>query len=234
MGGKNAAVVLADADLDLAAATIAAAAFGQAGQRCTATSRVIVDAAVAGEVVARLVARARALLLGPGLDPATTLGPLVSFAQRDDVLMHVARAREDGAVVRCGGAAPAGAAYGHGCFVEPTVLTGVTREMAIWSDEVFGPVVAVQVVDGLDAAIAAANDSAYGLSAAVFTESLTSATRFMDEVDAGQIAVNLPTSGWDVHQPFGGFRDSGSPFKEQGLEALRFYTRAKTCAVRAG
>jgi aldehyde dehydrogenase (NAD+) len=234
MGGKNASVVLADADLDLAAETIAAAAFGQGGQRCTATSRVIVDRAVAGHLVDRLVAHAQRLRLGSGLAPDTNVGPLVNPAQRDGVLDHVARARKQGAVLRAGGGAPQGDVYAHGCFVEPTVLAGVTRDMAVWRDEVFGPVVAVHEVDGLDEAIAATNDSAYGLSAAVFTDSLTAASRFMDEAEAGQVAVNLPTSGWDVHHPFGGFRDSGSPFKEQGLEALRFYTRVKTCAVRTG
>ena len=233
MGGKNASVVLADANVALAAETIAAASFGQAGQRCTATSRVIVERSVAGELVDRLATHAEALRLGPGLEPGTTLGPLVSVAQRDSVLEHLARAREEGAEVRSGGGAPEGDAHRHGCYVEPTILTGVTRAMAIWTEEVFGPVVAVHVVDGFDEAVEAANDSVYGLSAAVFTQNLTAATRFMDEVDAGQVAVNLPTSGWDVHHPFGGFRDSGSPFKEQGLEALGFYTRVKTCAVRA-
>jgi alpha-ketoglutaric semialdehyde dehydrogenase len=234
MGGKNASVVLADADLDLAADTIAAAAFGQGGQRCTATSRVIVEHAVADQLVGRLVARAGRLRLGPGLAPETDVGPLVNGSQRDSVLAHIARAAAQGADVRSGGGAPTGEAYAHGCYVEPTVLAGVTRDMAIWSDEVFGPVVAVHAVGGIDEAIEATNDSAYGLSAAVFTDSLAAASRFMDEVDAGQVAVNLPTSGWDVHHPFGGFRDSGSPFKEQGLEALRFYTRVKTCAVRTG
>jgi aldehyde dehydrogenase (NAD+) len=234
MGGKNASVVLADADLDLAAETIAAAAFGQGGQRCTATSRVIVDAPLADELVERLVARAGSLRLGPGLEPETNVGPLVNTAQRDSVLAHVARAREEGAELRSGGAAPDGEVFRHGCYVAPTVLAGVTREMAIWSDEVFGPVIAVHAVDGLEGAIAATNDSSFGLSAAVFTDSLTAATRFIDEADVGQVAVNLPTSGWDVHHPFGGFRDSGSPFKEQGLEALRFYTRVKTYAVRTG
>jgi acyl-CoA reductase-like NAD-dependent aldehyde dehydrogenase len=234
MGGKNASVVLADADLDLAADTIAAAAFGQGGQRCTATSRVIVDRRVADALIDRLVARAARLRLGSGLEAETQLGPLVSAAQRDGVLAHVVRALDEGSELRSGGSAPTGDAYAHGCYVEPTVLTAVERDMAIWTDEVFGPVIAVHEVDGLDEAIEATNDSAYGLSAAVFTDSLAAATRFMDEVETGQVAVNLPTSGWDVHHPFGGFRDSGSPFKEQGVEALRFYTRVKTCAVRTG
>lgn len=233
MGGKNASVVLADADLDLASATIAAAAFGQGGQRCTATSRVIADHAVAGELTARLVDAAAAIRLGPGLEPDTTLGPLVSPAHRDSVLEHVGRAVDEGAEIGAGGKAPAGSRYASGCWVEPTVVAGVTPDMRIWRDEIFGPVIAVHEIDGFDEAVAATNDSAYGLSAAIFTRSLEYATRFFDLAEAGQVAVNLPTSGWDVHHPFGGFRDSGSAFKEQGFEALGFYRRVKTCAVRA-
>ena len=234
MGGKNASAVLADADLAVTLPALAAAVFGQAGQRCTATSRVVVDSAVADVVVAGLVAAAEALRVGPGGDPQTTMGPLVSERQREEVLGHVATAVEQGATVAYGGRVPAGDAYAHGCYVEPTVLTDVQPEMAIWRDEVFGPVVAVRVVDGLDAAIDAVNDSVYGLAAGVYTTSLHSAYAFADRVDAGQVSVNLPTPGWDVHLPFGGFGDSGSPFKEQGAEALRFYTRVKTVAIRHG
>jgi aldehyde dehydrogenase (NAD+) len=232
MGGKNASVVLADADLGLAVQTITTAAFAQGGQRCTATSRVIVERAVASEVEQRLAAAAAALEVGPGLEATTTIGPLASAGHRDDVLEHIRVAREDGAVVRAGGGAPSGEVYTYGCYVEPTVLTNVHRQMRIWSDEVFGPVIAVHVVDGFAEALDAVNDSDYGLSAAVFTRSLEAAHRFIDGADVGQVAVNLPTSGWDVHQPFGGFGDSGSAFKEQGLEALRFYTRVKTSAMR--
>jgi aldehyde dehydrogenase (NAD+) len=233
MGGKNASAVLADADLDLAAATIANAAFAQAGQRCTATSRVVVDRAVAEELIAALVRYAEQLRLGSGLDEGTTMGPVVSRSHQAEVLDHLRRARADGAQVATGGDVPDGPAYGRGCWVAPTVLTGVSAEMSIWRDEVFGPAIAVRVVDGLDEAIDAVNDSVYGLSAAVFTTSLAAADAFERRANAGQVAVNLPTSGWDVHHPFGGFGDSGSAFKEQGLEGLRFYTRVKTVAVRA-
>ena len=133
-----------------------------------------------------------------------------------------------------GGAAPPDPELARGSYVQPTVLADVAPAMAIWREEVFGPVIAVREVADLAEAIAAANDSAYGLSAALFTRSLSSAAQFAAEVDAGQVAINLPTSGWDVHQPFGGFRESGSAFKEQGLEGLRFYTRVKTVATRAG
>ncbi|MFJ7213058.1 aldehyde dehydrogenase family protein [Amycolatopsis sp. NPDC098790] len=228
MGGKNATAVLADADLGLAASTVAAAAFGQTGQRCTATSRVVVDRAVAGELTESLIGAARACRVGPGEDAATTTGPLVSAAHRTDVLEHLTLARKEGAKLLTGGEVPA---EGHGCFLTPAVLGGVTRTMAIWRDEVFGPVVAVHVVDGFDEAVEAVNDSAYGLAAAVFTTNLRHANEFAARARTGQVAVNLPTTGWDVHLPFGGFGDSGSPFKEQGAEALRFYTRVKTVAV---
>jgi aldehyde dehydrogenase (NAD+) len=234
MGGKNASVVMGDADLELAATTVATAAFGQGGQRCTATSRVMVERAVADEFARLLMTRAQAIRLGPGLDPDTTMGPLVSEKHRSDVLDHIERARGDGARVLTGGAAPPDPELARGCYVHPTVLADVTPAMAIWREEVFGPVISVREVADLGDAIAAANDSVYGLSAALFTRDLSSAARFTVEVDAGQVAINLPTSGWDVHQPFGGFRESGSAFKEQGLEGLRFYTRVKTVATRAG
>ena len=232
LGGKNASAVLADADLDLAVRTIASAAFGQTGQRCTATSRVVVDRAVAEQVVSGLVAQADALRVGPGEEKDTVIGPLADPGHRDSVLEHITRAAAQGAGIAAGGAAPEGEEYAHGCYVRPTVLVGVDRDMDIWREEVFGPVIAVQVVDGFDAAVEAVNDSVYGLSSAVFTRDLRQAEAFSDRVRTGQVSVNLPTMGWDVHMPFGGFGDSGSPFKEQGSEALNFYTRVKTVAVR--
>jgi alpha-ketoglutaric semialdehyde dehydrogenase len=234
MGGKNATAVLADAELELAIPAVAAAVFGQAGQRCTATSRIVVDREVADEVIAGLVEHAEALRLGPGSDPRTTMGPVVSARQQADVLGHILRAKSEGATVATGGYAPQDGMYEHGCYVAPTVLTDVRPDMAIWRDEVFGPVVAVRVVEGFDAAIEAVNDSVYGLAAGVFTTSLRHAHEFARRAEAGQVAVNLPTPGWDVHLPFGGFGESGSAFKEQGAEALRFYTRVKTVAIRFG
>jgi aldehyde dehydrogenase (NAD+) len=231
LGGKNVSVVLEDADLDMAAATIASAAFAQAGQRCTATSRLIVADSVAPDLTSKLRAKAAEIVLGPGLDPATTMGPLSYAAHRDDVLGHVERARKEGATVIAGGGRPAAAALEYGCYVEPTLIS-VTPAQSLWRDEVFGPVLAITTATGFHDAVRLANDTVYGLAAAVFTTSLTSASEFIDLAEAGQVAVNLPTAGWDVHHPFGGFRDSGSPFKEQGSPGLRFYTRIKTAAVR--
>jgi aldehyde dehydrogenase (NAD+) len=158
---------------------------------------------------------------------------MVSRNQQSEVIGHVTAALAEGATVVAGGKVGAGEVLAQGCYVLPTVLDDVTVDMRIWRDEVFGPVVAVLAVSSLDEAIELANASEYGLSAGLFTRSLAATDEFLRRIEAGQAAVNLPTSGWDVHQPFGGFKLSGSPFKEQGLEALGFYTRTKTCAVQA-
>ncbi|HEY0934909.1 MAG TPA: aldehyde dehydrogenase family protein, partial [Trebonia sp.] len=227
LGGKNVSVVLADADLDMAAATLVSAAFAQAGQRCTATSRLIVEEPAAAALQAKLLAKLEQIVTGPGLDPGTTMGPLSYPAHRDGVLEHIERAKKEGAAVIAGGGRPAGDELSYGCYVEPT-LVSVTPAQSLWRDEVFGPVLAVTTARGFDEAVRLANDTVYGLAAAVFTSSLTAASTFIERAEAGQVAVNLPTAGWDVHHPFGGFRESGSAFKEQGSPGIRFYTRIKT------
>jgi aldehyde dehydrogenase (NAD+) len=234
LGGKNASAVLRDADLAFAAKSVVAASFGQAGQRCTATSRVVVERPVYDEFIRLLVAEVGTLKAGPGGDPATTLCPLSSPRQRDSVLADLNKAVEEGATVLTGGGADTEGDRAHGCYVQPTVLADVTPDMAIWRDEVFGPVLAVRRVDDFAQAVEAVNDSVYGLAAAVFTRDLAAAHRFADEAECGQVAVNTTTTGWDVHLPFGGFRDSGTAYKEQGEEVLRFSTRVKTVAVHFG
>jgi len=231
LGGKNAAIVLADADVEKAADTIAAAAFAQAGQRCTATSRVIAERAVVAPLVAALKARAERFVLGSGLDQGTTMGPLVAGSQRDDVLGFVERAVADGAQLATGGERPADEARVHGCWVTPAVLTDVDPASEIWTEEVFGPVVAVVAADDEAHALALLNDSRYGLAAAIYTNDAGAVQRFVAGAETGQVAVNLPTSGWDVHMPFGGWKASGSGHKEQGLEGLEFYRRTKTVAI---
>jgi acyl-CoA reductase-like NAD-dependent aldehyde dehydrogenase len=232
MGGKNAAIVTGDADVKRAVEAILAGAFGQAGQRCTATSRLLVTGDVYDELVDALVAGVEGIEIGPGSDPASTMGPLITMSHRGDVDAHVRTAVAEGGEVLSGGSVPDHARLAHGCYYEPTLVAAPELTMAIWRDEVFGPVLAVHQVDSFDEAIAAANNSIYGLAAAVYTTSLETAERAITELDAGQVSVNLPTSGWDVHEPFGGFKESGSAFKEQGLPALQFYTRLKTAAIR--
>jgi acyl-CoA reductase-like NAD-dependent aldehyde dehydrogenase len=232
MGGKNAGVVTGDADVARAVEAILAGAFGQAGQRCTATSRLLVTRDIHDELVDALVTGIEGIELGPGSDPATTMGPLITMNHRGDVETHVRSAVAEGAKILSGGSVPDHARLAHGCYFEPTLVAAPDPTMAIWRDEVFGPVLAVHQVDSFDEAIAAANESIYGLAAAVYTTSLETAERAIAELDAGQVSVNLPTSGWDVHEPFGGFKESGSAFKEQGLQGLQFYTRVKTAAIR--
>ncbi|WPU11056.1 aldehyde dehydrogenase family protein [Pseudarthrobacter oxydans] len=230
MGGKNAAVVLEDADLDLAVPAIVAGAFAQAGQRCTATSRLIVQRGVEAEVVEKVNAAVRALRVAAGNIPGADLGPVVSREAQRDVQEHVAKALAEGAQVL----AVADAAHeleSEGSFVEPTFLR-IARDSSIWREEVFGPVLSMVVVDTPEEAIEAVNDSSYGLSSAVFTKNLSKAFQFVEGVDTGQVSVNQPTTGWDIHHPFGGFKESGSAFKEQGTEALNFYSRTKTVAIR--
>jgi alpha-ketoglutaric semialdehyde dehydrogenase len=234
LGGKNASVVLRDADLPAAAKAVVAASFGQAGQRCTATSRVIVERPVYDEFTRLLVTEVEALKVGPGTDPATTLCPLSSPEQRDSVLADLGKALAQGATVLTGGRADTEGERAHGCYVQPTVLAGITPETAIWREEVFGPVIALLAVEDFASAVEAVNDSDFGLAAAVFTRDLASAYRFAEEAECGQIAVNTTTPGWDVHLPFGGFRDSGTGYKEQGEEVLKFSTRVKTVAINLG
>jgi aldehyde dehydrogenase (NAD+) len=232
MGGKNALVVLRDADLVLAAELAAAAGFGQSGQRCTATSRVIVESPAREAFVSAFLERTKQITVGPGLDEATTMGPVVDQSQLTTTLEAVEGGRREGARVLFGGERLAGARYDRGFFVAPTILDGVVPTMGVAQEEIFGPVVVVMEAADVAQAIELVNSTRYGLSAAVVTRSLAAAHAFAKGVETGCVAVNLPTVGWDVHTPFGGFKDSGSPYKEHGIEGLQFYTRVKTVAMR--
>ncbi len=230
MGGKNASVVLNDADLDIAVPTIVAGAFAQAGQRCTATSLLIVQRGIAPRVREAVAAAVAGLKVGPGTQEGVDLGPVVDEGSQAGIREHVTRALAQGAEV-ISRSELSGAAAEQGYFVEPTFLQ-ITTDHDIWTEEVFGPVLGMVEVDTLDEAIELVNDSAYGLSSSIFTNNLGYAFEFVHAVDTGQVSVNQPTSGWDIHHPFGGFKDSGSGYKEQGHDALTFYTRVKTAAIR--
>lgn len=232
MGGKNAMVVLSDAQPKLAAELAAAAGFGQSGQRCTATSRVIVESKVRDAFMSEFVNSTKRIKVGPGLEETTTMGPVVDRSQLDTVLQAVNSGRKEGAAVAFGGERLRGDGYDRGYFVAPTILDRVSPKMTVAQEEIFGPVVAVMEAADVDEAIAIVNGTRYGLSSSVVTRSLAAAHAFARGVETGCVAVNLPTVGWDVHVPFGGFKDSGSAFKEHGIEGLQFYQRVKSVAMR--
>jgi len=230
LGGKNPAIVLADADLDLAAEQVARGAFLAAGQKCTATSRVIVERSVLGGLVDRLTAHANGWKLGDPLAPDTIVGPVVSEQQLGTVLGYLDRAKSDGArVVAGGGRADGDLADGY--FVKPTVLSGVKSSDTVFREEIFGPVAAVIAVDSFDEAIAMANDTRYGLSASIFTRDLGRALRFADRIRSGIVKVNSETAGVEYHVPFGGTKESSSGSREQGKAAREFFTEWKTVYI---
>ncbi len=230
LGGKNPVVVLADADLDKAAAVVARSSFSLSGQACTGAGRIIVDQRVHDELLDKVVALAGKYVLGPGDREGVTMGPLVDRRAVESMANAVAGAQADGAQVACGGMAACDGDLAHGHYFAPTVLTEVQQHFAIAQEEVFGPVVGFERVDGLDAAIAAANGVRYGLAAAICTPDLAAAQRFAAEVEAGMVRVNRPTVGAAMNAPFGGVKQSGTgTHKEQlGPTVMDFYTVSRT------
>jgi aldehyde dehydrogenase (NAD+) len=228
MGGKNVAIVLPDADLALAASLTAAGALRFAGQKCTATSRVIVDAAIEEAFVERLVAEARKFKLGPVTDADAAVGPVISGASRDAV--RTALALADAECVYAG-EVPRSAEFANGYFAPPTIVRGVTRDADIARRELFAPVLAVFPVAGLDEAIELANDTNYGLSASLFTRDVKNALQYIERMEAGMVRVNGDTTGVDPHAPFGGMKGSSSGSREQGPAAREFYTHIKTVQI---
>jgi len=229
MGGKNAVIVLADANLARAVPAIHGGAFGSTGQRCTATSRVIVDRAIKPQLLDALVAKARAVKVGdPTLD-ATDMGPAVSDKQFAQDLRYLEVGQAEGARVVLAGGRDEEA--GNGYFVKPTIFDGVTRTMRIFQEEIFGPVLGLVEVNGTDEAIAVANDVRFGLSSSVFTESLDHAMRFVEETETGMIHVNEPTVGGEAQLPFGGIKATGVGAREMGQEGINFFTELRTVFI---
>jgi alpha-ketoglutaric semialdehyde dehydrogenase len=229
MGGLNASIVLPDADLASAASAIAAAAMGYAGQKCTATSRVIVVGGLleAGTVGEALVAAVRRLTVGNPADEGTVVGPVITAAARTRVLEAVDEVRGRGARVATGGAAGDGA----GWFVAPTVVDGLTPDARLAREEVFGPICVVLRASNQDEAVAISNAVPYGLVTSVFTRDLGAALRIVDGLDTGLIRVNMPTSGVDFHAPFGGEKQSSIGPREQGKQARELYTSTRTITI---
>jgi acyl-CoA reductase-like NAD-dependent aldehyde dehydrogenase len=232
MGGKNPTIVLADADLDLAASLVARAGFGLTGQACTATSRAIVEKSVLQPFTEKLIAKARALRVGNGLTPGVDMGPAVSKQQLAGNLEYIDGAVTQGAKVLCGGQRLTDGDLAHGHFMQPTVLGNVNPGMRIACEEVFGPVVAVLAAEDFEDALAIANGVEMGLSASVVTRDLKHALLYAERIEAGVVKVNQISTGLALQAPFGGVKKSSTDsFKEQGAGAIEFYTRIKTVYV---
>jgi aldehyde dehydrogenase (NAD+) len=226
LGGKNPAVVLADADLDLATQQVARGAFLSAGQKCTATSRVIVERAVLEPFAERLAGVARAWKLGDPLDPSTQVGPVVSQSAMESILGYLERGRAGGGRFLAGGGRAV--ALGDGYFVEPTVVEGLRADSPLVREEIFGPVAALLPADDFADALAQANDTMYGLSASLFTRDLGAALRFASDIRAGVVKINQESAGLEFQVPFGGMKESSSGSREQGKVARDFFTQWKT------
>jgi alpha-ketoglutaric semialdehyde dehydrogenase len=231
LGGKNAVVVLEDADIDLAVASVTSGAFGTTGQRCTATSRVIVQRAVQQTFTDRLVASAEKLSIGDGLNPQIDMGPLVNVGRVKAVHEYTEIGKREGAKLVIGGHPLHQGEHHEGAFYEPTIFTDVTAAMRIAREEVFGPFVSIVPVDTYEEALQVVNASDYGLSTAVFTESSRLTFRAMREIESGLIYFNAPTTGSEIHLPFGGMKASGNGHRELGAHAVEEFSETKTVFV---
>lgn len=227
MGGKNAQIVFDDADLDLALDGVLWGAFGTTGQRCTATSRLVLQAGIHDAFVARLADRARALRLGDGRVAGTDVGPLVNEAAREKVERYIRIGREQGATLVCGGERATGGALDRGFFFQPTIFTGVTAGSRLDQEEIFGPVLSVIRVESVDEAFSVNNGVRYGLSSSVYTGNVNVAFRALQDLDNGITYINAPTIGAEAHLPFGGVKETGNGHREGGWEVYEFYSETK-------
>jgi len=230
MGGKNAQIVLDDANLELALDGALWGAFGTTGQRCTATSRILLQKGIAARFTAEFVSRAQKLVVGNGLEASVEVGPQINPSQVETSAKYVAIALAEGAKLLTGGHPLTEGAYAHGSFFEPTVLGGVTPSMRIAREEVFGPVVGLMEFDSFEQAIEIANSTDYGLSTAIYTKDVNRAFTAMRDLETGIAYINAPTIGAEVHLPFGGVKRTGNGHRE-GLGAIDFFTTWKAVYV---
>ena len=232
MGGKNPTIVLADADFPSAVENVVNAAFFSTGQKCTATSRAIVEEAIYDRFLEALVERTRKLKVGNGMEPGVEIGPSIDQAQMETVLRYIEIGRKEAGEPLCGGSRLRGATYDKGWFVEPTVFAGVTGEMTIAREEIFGPVLAVMRAKDFGDAMRIANQTNLGLSASIQTTNVARVFEYINGIEAGLITINLPSAGVEYQLPFGGTKDSSFGPKEQGPAALEFYTDYKTVYLK--
>ncbi|MBI3552758.1 MAG: aldehyde dehydrogenase family protein [Elusimicrobia bacterium] len=228
MGGKNPGVVWEDADLSLALGGIMKGAFGSTGQRCTATSRLILHEKIADKFLKMVVDETKKIKVGNGLDPATGMGPAVDDGQLQTDLDYIEIAKKEGAKLVLGGKRLTDGELAHGYFVEPTIFDNVKPSSRLFKEEVFGPVLAVTRVKTFDEMIELANDCEFGLTCAFYGQDLTNVMNFVDRIEAGMVHVNSPTIGGEAQVPFGGVKGSGVGDREMSKEGLHFFTELKT------
>lgn len=231
MGGKNAQIIMDDANLDLAMEGALWGAFGTTGQRCTATSRLIIHEAVYEEVISRLTEKASKLKLGPGLEEGTEMGPVINQKAIDKVMSYIEIGKSEGAVLATGGERAIEGKLENGNFIMPTIFRDVTRNMRIFREEIFGPVLSISKAHSLEHAIELANDTDYGLSSSIFTKDVRNSWLAVRELEAGITYINAPTIGAEAHMPFGGVKGTGNGHREGGWTVFDIFTEWKTVYV---
>ncbi|WP_017728988.1 alpha-ketoglutaric semialdehyde dehydrogenase GucD [Halalkalibacterium ligniniphilum] len=232
MGGKNPVIVAADADLDLAVEATISGGLRSTGQKCTATSRVIVESSIYEEFREKLVAKVKEIKVGNGLEGDTWMGPCSSEGQLNTVLSYIEKGIEEGAQLIHGGKRYTENGCEKGYYVEPTVFDNVSNDMVIAQEEIFGPVLALIKVDSLEEALKVANDVKFGLSASIFTTNIQNMLDFVEDIDAGLVRINAESAGVELQAPFGGMKQSSSHSREQGQAAIEFFTSIKTVFVK--
>lgn len=231
LGGKNAMIVMPDADLELVVEGALFGAFGTSGQRCTSTSRLVVHEAVADQLVEAIATRAAALVVGDPAAPGTDVGPVITPESATRIVGMIERAVAEGNELVLGGAARTVEGCPGGSFVEPTIVRNAHRDSYIARNEVFGPVLAVLEVDSFESAIATVNDCEYGLSSAVYTRDVNQAMQAVHRLDTGIVYVNAPTIGAEIHLPFGGNKHTGNGYREAGTRGLEQFSETKSVYI---
>ncbi|SFE52036.1 aldehyde dehydrogenase family protein [Alteribacillus iranensis] len=233
MGGKNPFVVLEDADLDLATSNVIDGGFGESGQRCTATSRVILVKDIAETFIEQLLEKVKNVKVGNPMEDGTTMGPVVDEGAMKSILEYIEIGKKEGAELLAGGHQLEDGEHSDGYFIAPTVFRNVTPDMTIAQEEIFGPVISIMIAEDYDQALEWANDIDYGLSSTIYTNDMERATHFMDHVEAGLTHVNMMTMWSEPHLPFGGIKDTGiGGYREQGSTGINFFTEWKTAYVK--
>jgi alpha-ketoglutaric semialdehyde dehydrogenase len=232
MGGKNPVIVTKEANIDQAVEAVISGGFRSSGQKCTASSRVIVESSIYDEFKQKLVEAAEKITVGNGLQEGIWMGPCASESQFNTVIEYIEKGKQEGAKLVHGGEVLIGGEYNNGFFVTPAVFEDVTTDMAIAQEEIFGPVIALIKAADLEEAIEMANNTKYGLSASIFTTNINSILEFIDEIEVGLVRINAESAGVELQAPFGGMKASSSGSREQGEAAKEFFTAIKTVFIK--